>query len=391
MNITLRPEIEAIGEEIIENRRHLHQHPELGLQEHNTAKFISEKLNELGLGISTGVGQTGVVALLKGGDGPCIGLRADMDGLPIQETGDVPYKSINDGVMHACGHDGHMAMLLGAAKVICGMRDQLKGTVKFIFQPAEEGRGGARFMIEDGVLGDPDVDEIYGIHLWNYQEFGTVGVQSGPVLAAADEFTITVKGKGGHGAVPHQTVDAVVVSGHLITALQTIVSRNTNPLESGVVTIGQIEGGYNFNIIADKVVLKGTARAYSEANRQMIKQRLRETCDGIGASFAAEIVLDYVDAYPSTVNSAVQSDKVSAAAGRVVGCGVQPPYMTMGGEDMAYYLQKVPGCFFFVGSAPMDREPMSVPHHCSHFDIEEQALLVGSSVWVQLVDDLLLN
>ena len=212
---------------------------------------MEEKLRNLGLEVSTGVGKTGVVALLRGGDGPCIALRADMDGLPIQETADVPYKSVNDGVMHACGHDGHMAMLLGAAKVICAMRDQLKGTVKFIFQPAEEGGGGARLMIEDGVLADPDVDEVYGIHLWNYQDFGTIGVQAGPVLAAADEFTITVKGRR-HGAAPHGTVDAVVVSAHLITALQTIISRNTNPLESGVVTIGQIEGGYNFNIIADK-------------------------------------------------------------------------------------------------------------------------------------------
>tara|TARA_Y100000034_G_scaffold55878_1_gene68447 strand:- start:115 stop:1287 length:1173 start_codon:yes stop_codon:yes gene_type:complete len=389
VKLNLRPEVEVIGGEIVDTRRHLHQYPELGLEEYDTAKFVEEKLRNLGLEVSTGVGKTGVVALLRGDDGPCIALRADMDGLPIQETADVPYKSVNDGVMHACGHDGHMAMLLGAAKVICAMRDQLKGTVKFIFQPAEEGGGGARLMIEDGVLADPDVDEVYGIHLWNYQDFGTIGVQAGPVLAAADEFTITVKGKGGHGAAPHGTVDAVVVSAHLITALQTIISRNTNPLESGVVTIGQIEGGYNFNIIADKVVLKGTARAYSEANRQMIKQRLRETCDGIGASFAAEIVLDYADAYPPTINAESPVEKVSAAAARIVGDGVQPPYMTMGGEDMAYYLQKVPGCFFFVGSAPVDREPMSVPHHCSHFDIEERALLVGSSIWMQLVEDIL--
>ena len=196
MSIVLRPEIEDISEEIIENRRHLHQNPELGLQEHETAKFISEKLNNLDLEVSTGIGQTGVVALLKGGDGPCIGLRADMDALPIQETSDVTYKSINDGVMHACGHDGHVAMLLGAAKVLSDKRDQIKGTVKFIFQPAEEGLGGARYMIEDGVLEIPKVDEVYGIHLWNYQPFGTVGVQPGPVLAAADEFIITVRKKG---------------------------------------------------------------------------------------------------------------------------------------------------------------------------------------------------
>ena len=389
MSIELRPEIEDISEEIIENRRHLHKYPELGLQEHETAKFISEKLNELDLEVSTGIGQTGVVALLKGGDGPCIGLRADMDALPIQETGDVAYKSVNDGVMHACGHDGHMVMLLGAAKVLSEKRDRIKGTVKFIFQPAEEGLGGARYMIEDGVLENPKVDEVYGIHLWNYQPFETVGVQPGPVLAAADEFIITVKGKGGHGAAPHGTVDAVVVASYLVTALQTIVSRNTNPLESTALTVGMIEGGYNYNIIADEVVLKGTARAYTEENRKMIHDRLHEICDGIGTTYGARIEVNYSDGYPPTVNTKAESKKVLLAAEKVVGEGVQPPYLTMGGEDMSYYLQKVHGCFFFVGSAPADREPMSIPHHCSHFDIEERALLVGSSIWVQLVEDVL--
>ena len=386
MNITLRPEIEAMRGEIIENRRHLHQHPELGLQEHETAKFINEKLNKLGLEVSTGVGKTGVVALLKGGGGPCIGLRADMDALPIQETGDVEYKSINDDVMHACGHDGHVAMLIGAAKALSEKKDQLKGTVKFIFQPAEEGLGGARYKIDDGVLENPKVDEVYGIHLWNYQSFGTVGVQTGPVLAAADEFTITVKGKGGHGAAPHGTVDAVVVASYLVTTLQTIVSRNTNPLESTALTVGMIEGGYNYNIIADEVVLKGTARAYTEENRKMIYDRLHEICSGIGTTYGALIEVDYHDGYPPTVNTEAESEKVSLAARGVVGESVQPPYLTMGGEDMSYYLQEVPGCFFFVGSAP---DGPRVPHHCSHFDINEEALLVGSSIWVQLVEDIL--
>ena len=388
MKITLRPEIEVIRDEIIANRRHLHKHPELGLQEHETAKFITEKLSDLGLEISTGVGQTGVVALLKGGDGPCIGLRADMDALPIQETAGREYSSVNDGVMHACGHDGHVAMLLGAATALSAKRESLNGTVKFIFQPAEEGLGGARYMIEDGVLDNPKLDEIYGIHLWNYQQFGTVGVQPGPVLAAADEFVITVKGRGGHGASPQGTVDAIIVASHLVTAIQTIVSRNSNPLESTALTVGMIQGGYNFNIIADKVVLKGTVRAYTEENRTMINQRLQEISAGVAASFGAEIEVDYLTGYPPTVNSEVESGKVATAAVRIVSDGVQPPYLTMGAEDMSYYLQNVPGCFFFVGSAP---EGERVPHHCSHFDINEEALLVGSSIWVELVEGLLMR
>ena len=241
-------------------------------------------------------------------------------------------------------------------------------------------------MIEDGVLENPKVDEFYGIHLWNYQPFGTVGVQTGPVLAAADEFTISVKGKGGHGAVPQGSVDAVVISCHLVIALQTIVSRNTNPLESTVLTIGMIGGGYNFNIISDEVVLKGTARAYTEENRKMIQDRLHEICNGVGSAYGARIKVDYRDGYPPTVNSKSESEKVLLAAEKIVGGGVQPPYLTMGGEDMSYYLQKVPGCFLFVGSAP---DGLRVPHHCSHFDINEEALLVGSSVWVQLVEDVL--
>ncbi|MBH30645.1 MAG: peptidase M20 [Candidatus Marinimicrobia bacterium] len=384
MNISLRPEIEAIRDEIIDNRRHFHMHPELGLQEYETARFISEKLSGLGMEVSTKVGQTGVVALLRGADGPCVGLRADMDALPIQETGKADYKSVNDGVMHACGHDGHMAMLLGAAEALSKKRDNLSGTVKFIFQPAEEGLGGARYMIDDGVLSNPKVDEIYGIHLWNYQSFGTVGIQPGPVLAAADEFVIKVKGKGGHGAMPHGTVDAIVVSAHLITALQTIVSRNTNPLESTALTVGVIEGGYNFNIISDEVILKGTARSYTEENRAMISRRLQEICDGISASFGAEIEVNYHDGYPPTVNSIVESENVTSAAVKIVAEGVQPPYLTMGAEDMSYYLMEVPGCFFFLGSAP---EGERVPHHCSHFDINEEALLVGSSILVELVEE----
>lgn len=389
MKINIRPEIKSIADDIIAARRDIHQHPELGFDVHRTAGIAAEKLTGLGMDVRTAIGKTGVVGDLICGDGPTIALRADMDALPIQETGEIDYISQNDGVMHACGHDGHTAMLLGAAKVLADMREEIHGTVRFLFQPAEEGAGGARYMIEDGCL--EGVDEAYGVHLWNYQKYGEVGVKAGPILAAADEFEITIRGKGGHGAAPQGSVDAVVVSAYLITAMQTIVSRNTNPLESTVVSIGMINGGYNFNIIADEIVLKGTARAYTEDNRQLIIKRMEEIIDGIGQTFGASIEFDYRDGYPPTINDEKAFKKLLASAQKIVGDGADYPYLSMGGEDFSYYAQKVPGCFFFVGSAPEDQPFRSVPHHCSHFDFDERALFVGSSIFVQLIEDQLMQ
>ena len=389
MAIHIKPEIKALKESIISTRRDIHQHPELAFDEHRTAELVANRLQSLGIEVQTGVGKTGVVGILKGnGSGKTIALRADMDALPMQEINDIPYKSQNDGVMHACGHDGHTAMLLGAAEALSQKTDTLNGTVKFLFQPAEEGQGGARYMIEDGAL--DGVDEVYGIHLWNYQEYGTVGVKPGPILAAADLFEITVHGKGGHGAAPQGTKDAVVIASHLVQTLQTIVSRNTNPIESTVVTIGQINGGYNFNIIADTVTMKGTSRAYTEENRQLIKTRMAEIIKGTEQIFDCTIDFDYEDGYPPTVNHPEESEKLLTAARQIVGDGAGAPYLSMGGEDFSYFLQKVPGCFFLVGSAPQDHELLSVPHHCSHFDIDERALLVGSSVYLQLIESSLI-
>ena len=387
MGLNLRSEIKQIGDEIIANRRDFHRFPELSFEEYRTGDVIAKHLSDFGIDHQTQIGKTGVIGEIKFGEGPIIALRADMDALPIQETGDLEFRSCNNGVMHACGHDGHMAILLGAAKVLSQFKNNLHGTVRFIFQPAEEGQGGARYMIEDGCL--DGVKEIYGLHLWNYQPLGEVGVKSGPVLAAADIFETTIKGKGGHGAAPQGTVDAIVVASHLISALQTIVSRNINPLDNTVVTVGKIQGGHNFNIIADEVKLAGTTRAYIEANRQLIKDRISEIIDGISASFGAEITLDYEDGYPPTINHDIPTENVMKAASQVVDTGAGVPYLSMGGEDFAYYLQKIPGCFFFIGSAPDDRDVFSTPHHCSHFDIDENALLVGSSIFVNLVEDLL--
>ena len=385
--MNIRSEIKDIEKNIIDWRRDFHQYPELGFDEHRTSKIIGETLKEMGLAPQMNVGKTGVIADLTFGQGPTIGLRADMDALPMQETSGLDFSSKHDGVMHACGHDGHMAMLLGTAKVLTQNRNSFNGTVRFIFQPAEEGAGGARYMIEDGCL--DGVDEIYGIHVWNYQPVGEVGITDGPVLAAADMFEINIKGIGGHGAAPQGTVDAVVVSSHLVQALQTIVSRNTNPLESTVVTIGTINGGHNFNIIADEVTLSGTARAYTEENRNLIKMRMAEIIDGVAKTFGAEISFDYEDGYPPTINHTDPVNKVLKAAERVVGEKAGMPYLSMGGEDFSYYLQKIPGCFFFVGSAPNDQKLFETPHHCSHFTMDERALLVGPSIYLNLVDDLL--
>ena len=385
MKIKIREEIKNIKDEIYAIRRHFHRYPELSFKEFNTAETISEHLDKLGISHKKGVGKTGVVGEINFGPGPTIALRADMDALPIQEENNLDYKSLNDGVMHACGHDGHMAILLGAANALSKNSKLKKGTVRFIFQPAEEGLGGAKYMIEDGCL--DKVDEIYGLHLWNYQLYGEVGIKDGPVMASADLFDIEVSGKGGHGATPQGTIDAIVVASNLVTMLQTIVSRNTNPLESTVLSIGKIKGGHNFNIISDKVHMSGTTRAYTEENRTMIKQRMKEVIEGVSKSFGADIKLNYKDGYPPTVNHSSQVEKVLEAASSVVASGAKNPYLSMGGEDFSYYLQNKPGCFFFVGSAPNENEILSTPHHCSHFNIDERALLIGASVYVNLIEN----
>ena len=385
MKIKIREEIKNIKDEIYTIRRHFHRYPELSFKEFNTAETISQHLNNLGISHKKGVGKTGIVGEINFGPGPTIALRADMDALPIQEENNLDYKSLNDGVMHACGHDGHMAILLGAANSLSKNSKLKKGTVRFIFQPAEEGLGGAKYMIEDGCL--DKVDEIYGLHLWNYQLYGEVGIKDGPVMASADLFDIEVSGKGGHGATPQGTVDAIVVASNLVTMLQTIVSRNTNPLESTVLSIGKIKGGHNFNIISDKVHMSGTTRAYTEENRKMIKQRMKEVIEGVSKSFGADIKLNYKDGYPPTVNHSSQVEKVLEAASSVVASGAKNPYLSMGGEDFSYYLQNKPGCFFFVGSAPNENEILSTPHHCSHFNIDERALLVGASVYFNLIEN----
>jgi len=316
-----------------------------------------------------------------------VGLRADMDALPIPETTDLPFKSNNANVMHACGHDGHMAMLLAAAKVLSAEKSKLRGAVKFIFQPAEEGKAGAKAMIKDGVLEtEPRVDEIYGLHVWNYVETGLVGVKAGPLMASSALFYLHVQGHGGHGAVPQGTHDAIVAACHMVTAMQTIVARNISPLDSAVLTVGTIQGGSGYNVIADQVTCSGTVRAFSSETQELVKRRMEEICDGVSKMFGVHAWLDFQYGYPIT-NSRSQEhvQKVVSAASAVVGKeSVFEPESTMAAEDVSFFLNERPGCFFFLGSAPSDHTEL-IPHHKSNFTFNEDCLPIGSSVFVQLV------
>jgi amidohydrolase len=386
MPIQIRPEIDAIASEIIDIRRDIHMYPEQGFEVYRTAALVAENLKALGIHVQEKIGKTGVVGDLEGNHpGPTIALRADMDALPIQETGTSPYKSKNDGTMHACGHDGHTAILLGIAKALSDKRKLLHGRVRFIFQPSEEKDGGATYMIDDGCL--EGVNEIYGIHLWNYSEFGEIGSIPGTILAATDSLNFIVEGIAGHGAMPQGTVDAIVVSANLINALQTIVSRNVDPLQNAVVTIGTIHGGDNHNVIASSVKMDGTIRTFSEEIRTLIRKRIRQITKGIETSFGGTIEVKIEKGYPATVNDPKLFKKLMTAAKSIVGDGARNITPFMGGEDFAYYAKKVPGCFFFIGSSPQGISPGTIPHHCSHFDFDERALLVGASVLLELVEN----
>jgi len=371
-------EATELGQQLINWRRDLHQHPELGFQEVRTAAIVAEHLKELGLEVRTGVGKTGVVALLQGSrPGPTVMLRADMDALPIQEATEAPYTSRTPGVMHACGHDGHVAIGLGAATLLARHARELPGQVLFVFQPAEEGEGGARAMVEDGALDDPRPEAAFGLHLWNQVPAGRVMAQSGPLMAAGDMIHITVNGKGGHGALPHEAVDAIAVSGQILSALQTIVSRNVNPQESAVLSIGTVHGGTAFNVIADKVELQGTIRTFSPAVRETVLARLRVLLDGVTTGLGAtyELVIDNVAA--AVINDASVSEVARAAAVEVVGAtGVawHPPLMVS--EDFSEFPKLVPACYMLLGSSSSELG-LDAPHHNPRFDFDERVLPVG--------------
>ncbi|MBD2542230.1 M20 family metallopeptidase [Coleofasciculus sp. FACHB-SPT36] len=384
----IRPEIQALQPMLVELRRRLHQRPELGFREHLTAELVSQKLQEWGIEHETGIANTGIVATITGNKpGKVLAIRADMDALPIQEENNVPYRSQHDGVMHACGHDGHTAIALSTAYYLSEHRDDFAGTVKIIFQPAEEGPGGAKPMIEAGVLQNPQVDGIIGLHLWNNLPLGTVGVRTGALMAATEGFRCTIQGKGGHGAIPHQTVDSILVSAHIVTALQTIVARNVSPLESAVVTVGELHAGKALNVIADTAFFTGTVRYFNPVLGELIPQRIEQIIAGICQSHGATYQLDYKRLYPPVINDAKMAELVRSVAEGVVETpiGIVPECQTMGGEDMSFFLQAVPGCYFFLGSANVEKE-LAYPHHHPRFNFDETALEMGVEIFVRCVE-----
>jgi amidohydrolase len=378
-----RAEAVALREQLVAWRRDFHVHPELGFQEHRSAGLIADQLREWGYQVQTGLASTGVVGLLEGRrTGPVVMLRFDMDALPITERDEARYASQNPGVMHACGHDAHMAMGLGVAMLTAQRRDEMAGTLKLVFQPGEEGMNGAEAMVQAGVMENPRPDVFLAAHVWNDAPVGTINVSPGAVMAAAEKWTCTVQGNGGHGAMPHQTVDPIVTVAQIVTALQTVVSRNVSPLETAVVTVGSVHGGDAFNVIPAQVDLSGTIRTYSPQVREMVLRRVREVIEGVAASCEAAVELEIALLTPAVINDATVAGVVRAAAEAVVG----PEHVfsggrTMGSEDAAYFMQEVPGCYFFLGSANA-AHGLSAPHHNPHFDIDEDVLPLGVAVFM---------
>jgi amidohydrolase len=387
---------ESLRAKLIETRRDFHLHPELSNREERTSRVVAEKLRALGLDeVKTGVGKYGVVALLKGRQpGGVVAVRADMDALPIQETLDVPYKSRNDGVKHACGHDAHMAVELGVAEILSKMRDQIRGSIKFIFQPAEEGappgeRGGARFMIEEGCLENPRPSAIFGLHVMPNIEVGQIGYNSGPAMASSDRFSITVRGKKVHGAYPHDGIDTVVVAAECVTALQTIRSRRINTQEPLVITIGSIHGGNRFNIIADEVKLEGTMRTLNEEVRAKAIEMMKQTLAGVTSAYGASYEIEFGSNNPVTYNDPALVEATMPMMRRIAGeKNIIAPRPQMGAEDFSLYQKVIPGFFYFLGVGNKAKG-ITAMIHTPEFDIDEESLVVGVKVMSNVLLDYL--
>ena len=358
---------------LIRDRRDLHQHPELGFEETRTAAFAAERLRVLGYEVRTGVGRTGVLGV-RGTGGRCLLLRADMDALPVEEANEVPYRSRAPGRMHACGHDGHVAIGLEVARRLAAVT--LPGTVKLAFQPAEELSGGATAMIDAGVLDSPEVNAALGIHLWNEIPVGTIALTKGPFMASVDEFDITITGAGGHAAMPHLGIDPVLIAAHVVTGLQSLVSRRRDPFEEGVVSVTQVSAGHAFNVIPTEAMLRGTVRTFGGSFYERAPKLVEDTARGLAVAFGGKADIRFRRLTGPLVNDAAITELMTSVATDIVGKGrVQEGFRTMGGEDMSWFLRRVPGCFAFVGSGRPDGS--SAPHHSPRFDIEEASLAIG--------------
>jgi amidohydrolase len=377
----------SLKNDTIARRRDLHRHPELGFEEKRTAKIVAAAMNELELQVRTEVAQTGVIALLEGSrSGPVVLMRFDMDALPIQEANDVPYASTIPGVMHACGHDGHTAVGITIAQMLAERRDQLAGKVKFVFQPAEEGLGGAEGMVREGVLADPEPDYALAFHLWNERPVDWIGLTPGPVMAGAELFEVTITGKGGHGAIPHEAVDPVLTAAQLVTALQSIVSRNVDPLESAVISVTQVHAGETFNVIPERARLRGTIRTFLPEVRKMVLRRVEEIAMGIAASMGCTAKVDIRQLTPPVVNDAELTAKVATlTAGMFPKATLSDTEVSMTSEDMAFMMQTIPGCYVLMGSNNR-KKGLCESHHNPRFDFDEAVLsraaaLLAAAAW----------
>lgn len=385
---------EALRAKLIEQRRDFHVNPELSNREERTARVVAEKLRALGLDeVRTGVGKYGVVGVLKGRQpGPVVAVRADMDALPIQETINVPYKSRNDGVKHACGHDVHMTVQLGVAELLSKMRDQIRGTVKFIFQPAEEGappgeEAGAKFMIKEGALENPRASAIFGLHVMPNIEVGQIGYNIGPAMASADRFAITLRGKKVHGAYPHDGIDTVVVAAECISALQSIRSRRINTQEPLVITLGSIHGGNRFNIIADEVRLEGTMRTLNEDVRTQAMAMMKQTLAGVTSAYGATYEITWGENNPLTYNDPALVEATLPVMRRIMGeKNLLQPRPQMGAEDFSEFQKVIPGFFYFLGVGNKSKG-ITAMIHTPEFDVDEEALVIG----VKMMSNVLLD
>lgn len=389
-NSIFQRESEALADEIIAQRRDFHRHPELGFQEHRTAGIVADAVNDLGLKIRTGVAETGVIALLKGErPGPTILLRFDMDALPIQEETGASYASTFDGVMHACGHDGHTAIGMAVAKLLHGHRQELPGTVKLVFQPAEEGLNGAERMVEEGVLLDPTPDYTLAMHLWNDKPVGWIGVTPGPAMAGSERLEIEIAGRGGHGAAPHQTADPVLATAQVICALQSVVSRNLDPGKPAVVSVTKIRAGDAFNVIPSRALLGGTIRTFGGEVRDLVLQRVEEIVCGIAEAMGCEAKVKIKRLTPPVINNQALAIRIQSLIKRVYPEAiVDSEEVVMGSEDMAFMMEDVPGCYMFVGSGN-PAKGLDAPHHNPRYDFDEVVLhkasaLMAAVAWMLL-------
>ena len=368
-------EAQAIFDYTRDLRRDFHRYPELGFQEVRTAGIVAKELNALGLEVASGVAETGVVAMLEGGrPGPVVLLRFDMDALPIEEETGAEYASQTPGVMHACGHDGHTAIGLTVARLLHAYQTELAGSVKLVFQPAEEGLGGARRMVDEGVLTNPRPDYSLALHLWNEKPVGWIAAAAGPTMAASETFAVRITGKGGHGALPHHTVDPVFAAAQVVTALQGIVARNVDPVETAVVSTTYVQGGTTFNVIPPYVDLKGTIRTFKPEIRELALHRFRETVEGIAHALGCMTEITIDDITLAVDNDAILAEKVQKVAAKMFpDATLITEFQTMGSEDMAYMMDDIPGCYFLVGSANPERG-LDAKHHHPKFDFDEAAL-----------------